>query len=310
MGPSPRWQPFLRLGLLAAAFAPVGFALALWAALPDVEVWNTRNPERTSYMARRAQETVDSSPPSIDRWIPLSRVSPLVVCAVIKAEDRTFFFHRGFEWGALRKATVQRLTGRPGGGGSTITQQLARNLYLSPDQTFSRKLREAAIARKLETTLTKPRILELYLNTVEWGDGIWGIAAASQYYFGEEPDELGAFEASFLAGLLASPRQVLDGQNRVRARGVQRRVLNQLYRAELISGAQLRLARWQQDRFFARLRPGDPVPGALRPVTRRSGVTAPAPGGAPTLDQAVRLGCGLERELQNEYTEHLLRALE
>jgi membrane peptidoglycan carboxypeptidase len=122
-----------------------------------------------------------------------------LVCAIVKAEDRGFFRHSGFEWGQLRKALWGRVTGGSGVGGSTITQQLARNLYLSPARTLHRKVPETLIARRLESSTSG--ILELYLNVVEWGDGVWGVTRAARAYFGRSPAELGPFEAAFRAML-------------------------------------------------------------------------------------------------------------
>jgi monofunctional biosynthetic peptidoglycan transglycosylase len=228
--------------------------------------------------------------------ISLEQISPVLVCAVVKAEDRNFFRHRGFDWQAIRAAARGTLKGQPLRGGSTITQQLARNLYLSPKRSLHRKLREALIARRLEHTLTKPRILELYLNSIEWGEDVWGIGAASRHYVGKAPADLDAAEASFLASLVAAPRSPLEGENGVRAHRVQRRVLNQLFRAGLLSPTELQRARAALDAISAypdadteERSPPSPFaePGRARPL-----------GGSVV--EIIRSECGLERELDAE----------
>ncbi|WP_002640475.1 biosynthetic peptidoglycan transglycosylase [Myxococcus hansupus] len=226
--------------LLSVAFLlPLIYVLALWLLSPDVSVLAHETPVRTSYMRLRAAEKRLPEDAYSVGVTPIDRVSLLLVCAVIKAEDRSFFRHRGVDMPAFQDAALAWLKGDARRGGSTLTQQLARNLYLSPERTVHRKLRELMVARELEDTLGKRRILELYLNTVEWGEGVWGVANASRFYFGRAPDDLDAFEASFLASLLAAPRRPLVGGNAVRARAVQRRVLRQLKNAGLLSTEEL-----------------------------------------------------------------------
>ena len=141
-------------------------------------------------------------------WVPLSRISRELQRAVIVAEDATFYHHHGFDWEGMRGAATRNWDrGELRRGGSTITQQLAKNLYLTPEKNLLRKIHEAAITRALEERLTKKRILELYLNVVEWGKGVYGAEAAAQHHFGKSAQDLGPEEAALLAAILPSPRR-------------------------------------------------------------------------------------------------------
>jgi len=143
------------------------------------------------------------------KWVPLSRISPYLIKAVLIAEDDKFWSHEGFDYEALQKAIEKDIKSKKFKlGGSTISQQLAKNLYLSPSKNPIRKIREAIITWRMERALTKKRILELYLNVAEWGDkGIFGIEVASRYYFGKSASELSAEEAARLASILPNPRK-------------------------------------------------------------------------------------------------------
>ncbi len=140
------------------------------------------------------------------QWRPLKAISPHLVQAVLIAEDDRFFRHHGLDWEMIKNALERNLdAGRVKFGASTITQQLAKNLYLSPERSLGRKLREALLALGLEAFLPKPRILELYLNVVEWGPGIFGAEAAARSHFGLSARALDAWQAARLAVLLPSP---------------------------------------------------------------------------------------------------------
>jgi len=141
-------------------------------------------------------------------WVPFSKISPYLVKAVLIAEDDKFWKHEGFDYEAIQKAIEKDLKAKKfKSGGSSITQQLARNLYLSPEKSMIRKISEAIITRRMEQTLSKKRILELYLNVVEWGDGIFGAEAASRHYYGKPSSELTPEEAARLAAVLPNPRK-------------------------------------------------------------------------------------------------------
>jgi monofunctional glycosyltransferase len=196
--------------LLLAALAVAGAAfLIFWITLPDVSPLATSWPKTTAFMERRKALLAASGKTVRLEWtpVPLSRISPEMQRAAIVAEDARFYEHDGVDWEALRGAVEKNL--EKGGvkvGGSTITQQLAKNLYLSPARTPWRKLREIAIARRLERRLSKKRILELYLNVIEFGTRTFGVEAASRRYFGKPARDLDRGEAATLAAVIPSPR--------------------------------------------------------------------------------------------------------
>lgn len=190
---------------------PVAFLAYYWlATLPDVSLLAKHNPKDTALIqARRAQsrEQGHAMRPQWT-WVPMSRISPYLQRAVVATEDASFFMHEGFDWEGIKDAAVYNLeAGEFKRGGSTITQQLAKNLYLSAERSLLRKAREALITRSLEHHLTKRRILELYLNVAEWGNGIFGAEAAARHHFGKSAGELTIDEAALLAAILPSPRR-------------------------------------------------------------------------------------------------------
>ncbi len=141
-------------------------------------------------------------------WVPLSRISGTLRKAVVAAEDGTFYAHEGIDFYELRESFKKNLRkGRLARGFSTITMQLARNLYLSPQKTITRKLLEILIALKMEKELSKDRILEIYLNVIEWGKGVYGAEAAARHYFKKSAASLSAEEAVFLAAIIPNPRK-------------------------------------------------------------------------------------------------------
>jgi monofunctional biosynthetic peptidoglycan transglycosylase len=271
-------------GLAVVLIAGVAGAVVV-LGLPDVADLAASMPRETRYMRlREAEKGLSWGAYRMD-GVPLGHFSPLLVCAVVKSEDRRFFRHHGFDWTEIRRALSRNLALGTLVGGSTITQQTARNLYLSPEQSLARKSREAAITWEMERRLDKPRILELYLNGIEWGDGVWGAEQASRHYLGRSAADLDPFEATLLASLIAAPRQPLAGRNRVRAERVQRRILNQLSRSGLLDRSEWLDAQVRIDSLQVRLHrgmsfrdalpgPGDGVlpPGAIRriPSSRRS----------------------------------------
>jgi monofunctional biosynthetic peptidoglycan transglycosylase len=157
---------------------------------------------------RARQAAADRRPAKILwHWVPYRSISPLLTRAVLVSEDARFWEHGGVDVDELRVAIETSWEeGISPRGASTITQQLAKNLYLSPSRNPTRKVAELFIARRLEAVLSKRRILELYLNLVEWGAGIWGAEAASQAYFGVPAAALSAEQAALLAGSLINPR--------------------------------------------------------------------------------------------------------
>jgi monofunctional biosynthetic peptidoglycan transglycosylase len=190
---------------------PVIFGLAYLVLMPDISQLKNENPPKTALMEYREKEWKEKGRKVQIRqvWVPLSRISPFLVKAVMIAEDDRFWTHEGFDYEGIMKAVEKDVqAGRLKFGGSTISQQLARNLYLSPAKSFWRKIREALITWRMEKVLSKKRILELYLNVVEWGDGIFGAEAASRHYFGKPASQLSPREAARLAVVLPSPRKL------------------------------------------------------------------------------------------------------
>ncbi len=198
----------LRRLLLLGGFA-LAAAAAFYFTLPDVRPLARAWPATTAFMERRKAELASRGESARLEWtpVPLSRISPALRRAAVIAEDSRFWSHEGIDWDAVREAAERNWKERElGRGASTITQQLAKNLYLSPSRTPWRKLREWAIARRLEKSLTKKRILELYLNVIEFGRRTYGAEAAARRYFGKSAAELDDHEAATLAAIIPSPR--------------------------------------------------------------------------------------------------------
>ena len=196
-------------GVLVAAAIAFAFIGYVYLTLPDVRVLATVNPTSTAFMRLRAEEAAEAGRElrHVHRWVPYSRISRNLVRAVLVAEDSRFWEHEGVDLEELRKSMELNIEqGAAIRGASTITQQLAKNLYLSPSRDPLRKLRELIIARRMEAALPKARILELYLNLIEWGDGIWGAEAAARTYFRVPASALSASQAALLAGAIINPR--------------------------------------------------------------------------------------------------------
>ena len=201
-----------RLVRTAVAAGAVGFAVLVYVylTLPDVRVLVGTNPSATAFMEQRAVEAARGGHTTrrVQEWVPYSRISESLKRAVLVAEDAAFWEHDGIDVRQIRESIQASWEqGVPIRGGSTITQQLAKNLYLSPSRDPSRKLRELIIARRLEAALSKVRIFELYLNVIEWGDGIWGAEAAARTYFGIPASDLDTEQSALLAGAIINPRQ-------------------------------------------------------------------------------------------------------
>jgi monofunctional biosynthetic peptidoglycan transglycosylase len=185
-------------------------SLLYFLSLPDLSKLKKGNPPKTALMEYREKESKEKGKKfrMNQTWVPLSDISPYLVKAVLIAEDDKFWSHEGFDYEAIQKALEKDMkAGRFKFGGSTISQQLARNLYLSPAKNPLRKMREAIITWRMEKVLPKRRILELYLNLVEWGNGIFGVEAASRHYYGKPSSELTPQEAARLATVLPNPRK-------------------------------------------------------------------------------------------------------
>lgn len=195
--------------LLAVCVAGFAYAGYIYLTLPDVRGLAKKNPTTTAFMQIRIDEARDAGRKFNIRhqWVPFNQISPTLRRAVIVTEDAAFYSHNGVDMDEIR-AAVERTweEGEPLRGASTITQQLAKNLYLSPSRNPLRKVTELLITRRLEAALTKRRIFEIYLNMIEWGDGIFGCEAASRAYFGKSASSLSAEESALLAGAIINPR--------------------------------------------------------------------------------------------------------
>lgn len=194
--------------LFVISISLVAVSVVFFFFYPDVSGYKKKNPKKTSMMEyKMAQWKKAGKKRNIYQvWVPVSRISPYLLKAVLIAEDDKFWSHEGFDYEAIQKAAEKNIkAGRFRAGGSTISQQLAKNLYLTPEKSIIRKVREAIITWRLERALSKRRILELYLNVVEWGDGIFGAEAAARHYFGKSAAELDPIEAARLAVVLPNP---------------------------------------------------------------------------------------------------------
>ena len=203
-----RWIWYiLLLALIALTLMQFWFLVHIW-------YWAGHNPENTAFMRARLEILREDGPKSrlSHRWVPYHRISGHLKRAVIAAEDDKFLFHSGFDWEAIEKAYERNIQeGEVVAGASTITQQLAKNLFLPGSRAWWRKAQEALITAMLEAVLEKRRILEIYLNVAEWGDGVYGAEAAARYHFGLSAAELSPEQAARLAVMLPSPRAYTPG---------------------------------------------------------------------------------------------------
>lgn len=237
------WRGFKLLFLLAFG------SLALWmvyeiATFPRVSRLRDSDPETTALIEQRAEEAREQGREArrVQQWVPLSRISVNLQRAVLAGEDANFASHNGFDFDAIQKAweEAQRQAEKEAKaegdfdpndwippmpsfkrGASTISQQLAKNLYLSTDRSFLRKGREALITYAMEKQLSKQRILEIYLNVIEWGDGLYGAEAAARTYFNKSAADLTPQEAAFLSAMIPGPLKALNPK--INPRRVRRR---------------------------------------------------------------------------------------
>jgi monofunctional glycosyltransferase len=206
---------------LVAALAAAIVLLHLWYAA-HIFWWRDHPVGETSFMAWRMDELQAKNPKAQLKyaWVPYDRISGNLKRAMVAAEDAKFVDHEGFDWDGIELAMEKnQKKGRVVAGGSTITQQLAKNLFLSPSRSYLRKAEEAVITVMLEAMLPKRRILEIYLNVIEWGNGVFGAEAASRQYFGASAAQLSAEQAARLAAMAPNPRfyernQAAPGLNR------------------------------------------------------------------------------------------------
>ncbi|MDO9083965.1 MAG: monofunctional biosynthetic peptidoglycan transglycosylase [Humidesulfovibrio sp.] len=190
-----------------AVFGAVAY-VGLYFVYPDVGALATKNPDKTAFMQWREEQWAEKGEKKriTKRWAPIAQVSPALLKAVLIGEDDKFYQHEGFDYEALEQAFEKNMkAGRFKAGASTISQQLTKNLFLSPEKSLTRKFKEAILTWRLERALSKRRILELYVNVAEWGDGIFGIEAAARHYFQKPASALSSMEAARLAAVLPNP---------------------------------------------------------------------------------------------------------
>ena len=235
-----RWVFRIIVGIL--------LGIVVYEGIMFVRVWRLRstNPASTSLIDTRASEA-EAKGQTVKReqiWVPLDKISPNLQRAVLAGEDSNYITHNGFDFEAIQKAwdQAQRETAKEAKkegenddwlpslpefkrGGSTVSQQLAKNLYLSSQKSFVRKGQEAIVTLMLERMLTKRRILEIYLNVIEWGDGVYGAEAAAQHYFHKPAAALSWNEAAFLSAMIPNPRTVFNPQVNPRRVGRRQRII-------------------------------------------------------------------------------------
>lgn len=205
------WRWIWRLvlsALIAITLIQFWFAIHIW-------YWSGHNPELTAFMENRLEKLREKNPKAAIRyqWVPYQRISVQLKRAIVAAEDAKFLDHGGFDWEAIQKAYEKNLLkGKVVAGGSTISQQLAKNLFLSSDRSWWRKAQEAVITLMIETIMTKRRILEIYLNVIEWGDAVFGAEAAARYHYGISAAGLNSTQAARLAAMVPSPRRYGPGR--------------------------------------------------------------------------------------------------
>ena len=205
------WRFSWRLILLAL----IALTLLQFWFFACVFYWSHFNPESTAFMRSRLEQLREEKPGAkiMHGFVPYERISPHLKRAVIASEDSKFFEHDGFDWEGIRKAYEKNVKeGEVVAGGSTITQQLAKNLFLTGERAFWRKAQEAVITVMIELLMSKRRILELYLNLIEWGDGVFGAEAAAQHHFGIPASQLEPEQAARLAAMVPSPRRYGPGR--------------------------------------------------------------------------------------------------
>jgi len=201
-----RLRSLLKTLLLVAVAAFILYQL--WIAA-ELAWWRSNNPQSTAFMDARLDGLREKNPKAKleHRWVPYSRISPHLKRAVVAAEDAKFLDHDGFDWEAMQSAVEKNWKrGQVVAGGSTISQQLSKNLFLSGHRNVWRKAEEAYITAVMEQLMEKRRILEIYLNVIEWGEGVFGAEAAARHYFGVSAANLTPDQAARLAAMIPNPR--------------------------------------------------------------------------------------------------------
>lgn len=225
------WAKSNKLNAFLVAILTLFFLQYLFLPNNSLQSLRKNNPKKTAMMEQREKEaaSTDKAFKIQQQWVPISRISRNLINAVIVSEDGMFYEHEGVDWFELEESIKKNLAkGKAARGGSTISQQLSKNLYLSTSKDPVRKLKELIITLRMERTLSKRRILEIYLNVIEWGNGVFGAEAASKKYFGKSASQLTREEAAQMASVIPSPRKY---QPNIMSRYVARRssiILNRM----------------------------------------------------------------------------------
>jgi len=251
----PRWQRWTVSLLVLAVLGAGSAGSVIWYLsrdLPDVQAVRNYRPSQVTQIYADNNELIGQFYVEKRLVVPLSRVSKSVWQAIVAVEDSRFFEHHGIDPVGILRAFVTNLGSfHIRQGASTITQQLARALFLTPERSFTRKIKEALLARKIEHLLSKEEILELYLNQIYFGQGVYGVQAAAQTYFGKDASEINLAEAAFLASLPKAPSDYSPYRHPERAKQRQGVVLRRMVQEGFIDEEQFRTA-YQQDLYFER----------------------------------------------------------
>jgi monofunctional glycosyltransferase len=244
------WLGRVLLGLFLVA---VVFASYEYASLPDAAPLLKDNPKTTALIEQRAEEAREAGkkPRRRQTWVALGSVSKPAIDAVLLSEDASFYLHEGVDTKELENAVREALQkGRLGRGASTLTQQLAKNLWLSTDRSLLRKAKELVLTRRLEDALPKNRILALYLNVVEWGNGVYGIEAGAREHFGIAASQLSPAQGAILASMLPAPRKraVTSGSRALKKRA--HWIIEQMEAVRRIGAEQARAAHAEIDQLL------------------------------------------------------------
>lgn len=239
--------------LLGAFIVFAGSLIYFFLSMPDVSVLKSKNPQTTAFIEFRKRQARQKGKTLKIRqeWVVYSKIPQTMRRAVIVAEDASFWIHHGFDWFEIKESISTNLKkGKYSRGGSTITQQLAKNLYLSPRKSIIRKLIEFYLTWQLEKKLSKKRILELYLNTIEAGRGIFGVGAAAKYYFGKSVSGLSLNEIVRLAAIIPDPLHIRPDRPDKRLKWRAGIVLERLRQYHFISGADYIRVRQEFEKYF------------------------------------------------------------
>jgi monofunctional biosynthetic peptidoglycan transglycosylase len=232
-----RWLRRLAVTVTIVGLVGAGWVVVGLPPRDEVRALERKAPGRTALMRQREREARrdDHEARTIQRWVPLDRVSSHLLHAVLASEDQRFFGHEGIDWDAVRESVEDNVErGRLWRGGSTLTQQLAKNVFFGTSRTPLRKVRELVVTHWIEEDLTKARILALYVNVIEWGDGVYGCEAAARHWYGKPASSLSLEEAAGLAAMIPNPRRINPRRNPRWFERARKRVLGLMERSAYI----------------------------------------------------------------------------